>query len=1078
MRIDEVLGGNRGVTGGYPRRPSSAGGLRLSALLVAMLAVIAACSGPPSDSPGSPEGEDIGQTSQASSTPLPETLTGDSANIYHLTRTNELKWYRDLRRDGGLPSSWHANSGSNIGQGIPGAPDLGTLRSIVSGAQGQLYAIDNAGNLKWYGHTGEADGSAVWHPNSGNTIGTGWGVAQRITASPDGTIYVIFPSGELRWYKDICRNGTPFTPSCWHSSSGTTIGSGWASAPWVIADEDGVIYLIDAAGQLKWYRHRGPISFPAWTWDANSGSTIGWGWNTPPQVFSGRAGILYIVDRDGNLRWYQDTNRLGQFGWAANSGAIIKAGWPGLHAVRVCQLSGQRASAWDSVPTGMERGPSGPRTITGGDLGASVEHKGRLHFFFGDTRDFSPDRCEPNKCGVQSDPSTWFTPIPDSGRISRWTSFPDYKDAMDLNGLATESVASAPISGLDPVGCIPLDVPMEGTQGKFRPVRLDGKTLPRQEGVFSAFSDDNLMYAFFTKKSWPLGCPLEDGCAHDSVYDYDANPSTLDQTTPGGKLVLANSNDDGKTFDSMMTFSSTKFLYASPSIALGSTFPGLPQDLQDPGKKVVFVFGSGRPINEGAPPLPPKDEWYPYLAVTALGDVTRRDSEVRAYQTTSIPPSIGDAAPLTAPPVATNQEDRWVLADNSVWRRIVVITRGGSVWAHPVGSSVSSVQPATNIGTISVDGTEKWVLFHNIDRRLFVIRSDGSVKSYSADANGNYFSSGVTLSGPPNGLGVGKRNDDNWVVSIGSKLVVINKRGRVFLHEISGNSILNATEASLPDGNVAGAEPPASHRDPYVFALGSRLAVVTGNGKVITYNVHDGIVDGRTALNPDPNNPNGSGGVPRVAANPQDRWLLYFEPTGQQLSGRLVVVNYKPASNWRYYTRTGGTDGWSVVEGDAAPLRPWGDPSIHGDLYHKCLGYYSVRYFSAIAKWVMLYACDRNLDLAQGEQRGIHLRTSSTPWGPWSAPVRILTPGLDTYCAYMYLIVNNVPGACAPNPFEEEKIKRSGSNVVREPGGEYAPLLLPSTFASQAGGETTFYYTLSTWNPYQTVLMKEKMVLP
>ena len=77
----------------------------------------------------------------------------------------------------------------------------------------------------------------------------------------------------------------------------------------------------------------------------------------------------------------------------------------------------------------------------------------------------------------------------------------------------------------------------------FRPTRLDHAPLGRQEGAFTGFSDGPSMFAFFTKKTWPPGCADLEGCAHDAAG-------------PGGKAVLARSQDGLGRFDTMATFSS------------------------------------------------------------------------------------------------------------------------------------------------------------------------------------------------------------------------------------------------------------------------------------------------------------------------------------------------------------------------------------------------------------------------------------------------------------------------------------------------------------------------------------------
>lgn len=119
----------------------------------------------------------------------------------------------------------------------------------------------------------------------------------------------------------------------------------------------------------------------------------------------------------------------------------------------------------------------------------------------------------------------------------------------------------------------------------------------------------------------------------------------------------------------------------------------------------------------------------------------------------------------------------------------------------------------------------------------------------------------------------------------------------------------------------------------------------------------------------------------------------------------------------------------------------------------------------------MLYTSDIKNGL---EQWGIYLRTAPSPWGPWSHPV----PAFKFPQGF-----SSDRGACdsrqrlsSPNPYHdgnrEERPVRS-SIVRRNGGSSYAPFLLPSRYARvQSDGTLVLFYTLSTWNPYQTVLMR------
>ena len=50
-----------------------------------------------------------------------------------------------------------------------------------------------------------------------------------------------------------------------------------------------------------------------------------------------------------------------------------------------------------------------------------------------------------------------------------------------------------------------------------------------------------------------------------------------------------------------------------------------------------------------------------------------------------------------------------------------------------------------------------------------------------------------------------------------------------------------------------------------------------------------------------------------------------------------------------------------------------------------------------------------------------------------------------------------------------------GTKTKRAWGAEYAPILLPSRYAKVSATQATLYFLLSTWNPYQVVLMRTQV---
>jgi Domain of unknown function (DUF4185) len=187
------------------------------------------------------------------------------------------------------------------------------------------------------------------------------------------------------------------------------------------------------------------------------------------------------------------------------------------------------------------------------------------------------------------------------------------------------------------------------------------------------------------------------------------------------------------------------------------------------------------------------------------------------------------------------------------------------------------------------------------------------------------------------------------------------------------------------------------------------------------------------------------------------------------------------AGSWSYYTGTGsdGKPTWSNNQADARELPPFGslrDEAQFGPGYHQCLGEFSVQYVKSLQKWMMLYTCDNNPNYNPNNGRGIFLRTADLPWGPWSAPRRVFDPNIG-YCHFMHKQEKEQePEPCdkgAPNPADEGV--RDPDITKRAWGGEYAPFLLPQRYFKTDGNTMTFYFVMSTWNPYQVVLMKTQM---
>lgn len=138
---------------------------------------------------------------------------------------------------------------------------------------------------------------------------------------------------------------------------------------------------------------------------------------------------------------------------------------------------------------------------------------------------------------------------------------------------------------------------------------------------------------------------------------------------------------------------------------------------------------------------------------------------------------------------------------------------------------------------------------------------------------------------------------------------------------------------------------------------------------------------------------------------------------------------------------------WSENESDAVPL-----------FQQPCLGELSVGWNEFLKKWMMLYSC--------GVPPTIRMRFADQPWGPWSDELTLFDGHRDGgYCSFMYHAASD-PSAL-----------RADCLTARDPenpklGESYGPYLIHALTKAGENGRSTIYFVLSTWNPYNTVLMR------
>jgi hypothetical protein len=136
-----------------------------------------------------------------------------------------------------------------------------------------------------------------------------------------------------------------------------------------------------------------------------------------------------------------------------------------------------------------------------------------------------------------------------------------------------------------------------------------------------------------------------------------------------------------------------------------------------------------------------------------------------------------------------------------------------------------------------------------------------------------------------------------------------------------------------------------------------------------------------------------------------------------------------------------------------------------------CVGEHSVTWNAPLNSWLLLYGCI--VDSATGPDARIEARIAPQPWGPWSTPTVLLTNhDAGVVCT---LIMRKETGCTGQRNYWPTMIP-----VVA--GFFYAPFVMDrftvdSTPAGASTKQATIYWLVSTWNPYNVVVMQSTLQL-
>jgi hypothetical protein len=171
---------------------------------------------------------------------------------------------------------------------------------------------------------------------------------------------------------------------------------------------------------------------------------------------------------------------------------------------------------------------------------------------------------------------------------------------------------------------------------------------------------------------------------------------------------------------------------------------------------------------------------------------------------------------------------------------------------------------------------------------------------------------------------------------------------------------------------------------------------------------------------------------------------------------------------------------FSTRQADAIALDLGGEPAPESERFD-IVDRTAVSYLAPLHEWVMFYGGDfapavlsvfegANYQRVMRDPRGaIHARFAKHPWGPWSAPV----PALEAGAEYARLGMLHHPDCSGTNCIEGEA---ASSHTFTPYGFLYGPNIFDTwTSAREHGDAVDVYWNVSTWNPYQTVLLRTRI---
>ncbi len=213
--------------------------------------------------------------------------------------------------------------------------------------------------------------------------------------------------------------------------------------------------------------------------------------------------------------------------------------------------------------------------------------------------------------------------------------------------------------------------------------------------------------------------------------------------------------------------------------------------------------------------------------------------------------------------------------------------------------------------------------------------------------------------------------------------------------------------------------------------------------------------------------------------NPSDTANVYvlgspaFFTGGPLYLQRHAKGTLAPNGSWQGWYWKGGS--WASGEKSAVPL---GVEAGAKKFEEEPLTQFSVQWVPSLARYVMIYGATAGfnfgvspeLDLTKDQ---VFVRTASQLQGPWSAPAAVFGRLSDGgYCHWMRVATSHPKKALCGAMIGTGQTVPGWEEVT---GFTYGVSLLPSAFAKTDAGVVTLYFAMSTFNPYQVMLMKVRI---